>query len=353
MTRGRRNRIRERLPELGADAMLVTKLVNVRYLSGYSGSAGVLLVGAEDVFFTDSRYEEQSAREVPDCRRVIPPQNGESVLASEIAAAGIAKLAIEAANVTLATAKSWREKMTGVEFVETTGVVEELRKVKDQTEVEAMRRAAAIGDTALRESLGRLREGMTEVEFAAELEDAMRRGGSDGLSFDTIVAFGPSAAEPHHRPSERRLARGDLIKIDFGATSSGYHSDMTRTVAFGEPDPELAKIYEIVRAAQQAGVEAVAAGKTGGDVDEASRSVVEAAGHTFGHGTGHGCGLEVHEAPTLRRESGDVLGAGMAVTVEPGIYVPGLGGVRIEDLVVVTEGGCDVLTRSPKELITV
>jgi Xaa-Pro aminopeptidase len=353
VTRSRRDRIRERLPEIGADAMLVTKLVNVRYLSGFSGSAGVLLIGAEDVFFTDSRYEEQSAREVPDCRRVIPPQNGESVLASEVAAAGIARLAIEASHVTLATAKSWSEKMAGVSFVETTGVVEELRKVKDPTEVEAMRRAAAIGDAALTESLGRLREGMTEASFAAELEDAMRRAGSQGLSFDTIVAFGPSAAEPHHRPGAHRLQRGDLVKLDFGATFGGYHSDMTRTVAFGEPDPELAKIYEIVRAAQQAGLEAVAAGTTGGHVDEASRSVVEAAGHSFGHGTGHGCGLEVHEAPTLRKESDDLLGAGMAVTVEPGIYLPGLGGVRIEDLVVVTEGGCDILTRSPKELITV
>jgi len=354
MTKARRDRVREQLPELGADAMLVTKLVNVRYLSGFSGSAGMLLVGSEDLFFTDSRYEEQSAREVPDARRVIPAAGQEKVLAGEVVAAGIGKLAIEASHVTLAQAKQWREDMPSVSLIETTGVVEELRKVKDATEVEALRRAASLGDQGLTELLGRLREGMTEVEAAAELEDAMRRAGSEGLSFPTIVAFGESAAEPHHSPkADRRLRKGDLIKLDFGAMFGGYHSDMTRTISFGDPDPELAKIYEIVRSAQQAGVEAVASGKTGGDVDEAARSVVEQAGYSFGHGTGHGCGLEVHEAPSIRRGGDDVLGNGMAITVEPGIYLPGLGGVRIEDLVVVSNGGCDVLTRSPKELIRV
>lgn len=353
MTRDRRDRIRQRLPVLGADAMLVTKLVNVRYLTGFSGSAGVVLVGAEDVLFTDSRYEEQSAREVPDCRRVIPPKDGEKVLAAEIIGAGISKLAIEASHVTLSTASQWRENMPSVELIETTGVVEEFRKVKDPTEVEALRRASTIGDEGLRALLPRLRQGMTEVEAAAELEDAMRRAGSEGLSFPTIIAFGEQAAEPHHAPNQRRLRSGDLIKLDFGATSGGYHSDMTRTIAFGDPDPELEKIYEIVRSAQQAGVEAVASGRSGEEVDAAARSIVEAAGHSFGHGTGHGCGLEVHEAPGIRRGSDDVLSSGMAVTVEPGIYVPGLGGVRIEDLVVVTDDACDVLTRSPKELVRV
>ncbi len=353
MTVQRRDRIRERLPVLGADAMLVTKLVNVRYLTGFSGSAGVVLVGAEDVFFTDSRYEEQSAREVPDARRIVPPKDGDKVLASEITDAGITKLAIEASHVTLATARAWHENMPSVELVETTGVVEELRTVKDAAEVEAMRRAAAIGDEGLAALLPRLREGMTEVEVAAELEDAMRRAGSDGLSFPTIVAFGENAAEPHHSPKGRRLRRGDIVKLDFGATKDGYHSDMTRTIAFGDLEPELEKIYEIVRSAQQAGVDAVAAGRSGEEVDAAARGVVEAAGHSFGHGTGHGCGLEVHEAPGIRRGSDDVLSPGMAVTVEPGIYLPGLGGVRIEDLVVVTDGACDVLTRSPKELVRV
>ena len=353
MTKQRRDRVRERLPELGADAMLVTKLVNVRYLTGFSGSAGILLIGTEDLLFTDSRYDVQSAREVPDCRRVIPAPGEEKVLAREVMAAGIGKLAVEATHVTLDQAKQWLEQMPAVSFVETTGVVEQLRKVKDQTEVEKLRRAASFGDEGLAALLGRLKEGMTETEVAAELEDTMRRAGSDGLSFPTIVAFGESAAEPHHRPGDRTLKRGDLVKLDFGATYDGYHSDMTRTISFGPPDPELAKIYEIVRRAQQAGVDAVASGKNAGAVDDAARSIVEQAGYSFGHGTGHGCGLEVHEAPGVRRGSDDVLTSGMAVTVEPGIYLPELGGVRIEDLVVVTDGACDVLTRSPKELIRV
>jgi Xaa-Pro aminopeptidase len=353
MTKTRRDAVRERLPEIGADAMLVTKLVNVRYLTGFSGSAGIVFIGGEDVFFTDSRYEEQSAREVADARRVIPAAGQEKVLATEVTNQGIGKLAIEAAHVTLAQAKRWREEMPGVTLIETTGVVEELRKVKDAGEIEALRKAAAIGDRGLAELLGRLKEGMTEVELAAELEDTMRRAGSDGLSFPTIIAFGENAAEPHHSPKERRLRRGDFIKLDFGATSGGYHSDMTRTISFGEPDPELAKIYEIVRSSQQAGVEAVAAGATGAEVDGASRTIVEQAGYTYGHGTGHGCGLEVHEAPTANKTSEDVLKPGMTVTVEPGIYLPGLGGVRIEDLVVVTDNGCDILTRSPKELVKV
>jgi Xaa-Pro aminopeptidase len=353
MTRSRRDRVREGLPQLGADAMLVTKLVNVRYLTGFSGSAGTVLIGAEDVFFTDSRYDEQSARELPDVRRVIPKPGEEKVTVREITSAGIPKLAIEAAHVTLAQAKQWREDMPSVELVETTDVVEQLRKVKDAAEIEALRKAAAIGDRGLADLLGRLREGMTEVDVAAELEDAMRRAGSEGLSFPTIIAFGEMAAEPHHRPGERRLKTGDLIKCDFGATYDGYHSDMTRTIAFGEPDPALAKIYEIVRSSQQAGVEAVAAGTTGAQVDRASRAVVEQAGYSYGHGTGHGCGLEVHEAPTANSKSDDVLQPGMTVTVEPGIYLPGVGGVRIEDLVVVTDNGCDILTRSPKELVKV
>jgi len=349
----RRDLIRERLSDISADAMLVTKLVNVRYLTGFSGSAGIMLVGVEDVFFTDSRYEEQSAREVPDCRRIIPSSAQDKVLPAEVSAQQITKLAIEATHVTLALAKRWREEMPSVSLVETSDVVEELRKVKDAAEISSLRAAAAIGDRGLAELLGRLKEGMTEVEVAAELEDTMRRAGSDGLSFPTIVAFGENAAEPHHSPNARRLKRGDFIKLDFGATSGGYHSDMTRTVAFGEPDPELAKIYEIVRSSQQAGVEAVASGATGAQVDGASRTIVEQAGYTYGHGTGHGCGLEVHEAPTANKTSEDVLKPGMTVTVEPGIYLPGLGGVRIEDLVVVTDGGCEVLTRSPKELVLV
>jgi Xaa-Pro aminopeptidase len=358
----RRDRVRARLDELGCDALLVTKPVNVRYLSGYTGSNGQLVIGSEDVFLTDPRYEEQSSKECADLRREIyatsAKQIGESAgmygaLASVVTGLGARALGVEAGHVTLQMAAAIRGAMPSVKLTETTDVVEKLRLVKDAREVEALRTACSFADHALAELLGELREGMTEIEVAAILEDRMRRAGSQGLSFDTIAAFGEQAAEPHHHPTRRALKRGDMIKVDFGATWDGYHSDMTRTVAFGDPSDDMANIYELVRASQRAGVERVRAGVTNGDVDAATRGYLQERGYDFGHGTGHGVGLEIHEAPTVRTGGTDVLEPGMVITVEPGIYVPGLGGVRIEDSVVVTEDGCDILTASPKELIKV
>lgn len=350
----RRDRIRERLGALGADVMLVTLPVNVRYLSGFSGSNGQLLVGEADVFLTDPRYEEQSAREVPGARRDVYSGGGTvKAVCAALESIGAERVAFEAHHMTVATAAAYRDALPKAAWVETTGVVEELRRTKDEAEIEAMRRACAIGDEGFSRLLGELREGMTEMEAAAALEDAMRRAGSEGLSFDTIVAFGESAAEPHHRAGARRLARGDLIKLDFGATHGGYHSDMTRTVAFGDPSGEHRAIHDLVREAQQRGVEAVRAGAACGEVDAAARGRLVEAGYDFGHGTGHGIGLEVHEAPSVRKEGADILAPGMAITVEPGIYLPGSGGVRIEDTVVVREDGCEVLTRSARELIVV
>ena len=348
----RRDALREKLERAGADAVLVTKLPNVRYLTGFSGSAGQVVVGAEDIFFTDTRYEEQSGRQTPELRReIFRSGNYWELIAAQLK--GISRLAIEAAHLTIAAGRKLAEAAPNVTLVETEGLVEGLRTVKDAGEIERIRRACAIGDEAFGDILGRLNEGLSEVDVAAMLEDSMRRGGSEGLSFDTIVAFGENAAEPHHAPGARTLRAGDLVKMDFGATFDGYHSDMTRTVAFGSPSDELAKVYDIVKAGQQAGIWAVKAGAKAADVDAAARAPLKAAGYDFGHGTGHGCGLEVHEAPGVRGESADVLGAGMTVTVEPGIYLPSIGGVRIEDLVAVTEDGCDVLTNSPKELIIV
>ncbi|MHB8511340.1 MAG: M24 family metallopeptidase [Actinomycetota bacterium] len=351
----RRDALRAKLPPLGADAILVTKLVNVRYLTGFSGSNGQLIVGAsdsDDVFFTDSRYEEQSKHQVPEIRREIFDARSawDQITAS---LSGVTRLAIEAHHMTVSSYSKLRKSLGSIEPVDTEGLVEKLREVKDQTEIELLRRACAIGDEGFKEILNRLREGMSEVELAADLEDAMRRAGSEGLSFETIAAFGESAAEPHHEPTSRRLKRGDIVKLDFGATFGGYHSDMTRTVAFGDPGDELRKIHDAVRQGQQAGCDAVAPGASGGDVDAASRAPLQALGYDYGHSTGHGCGLEVHEAPNARKEGTDILAPGMTVTVEPGIYVPGLGGVRIEDLLVVTESGYEILTQSPKELIVV
>lgn len=358
----RRDRARERLSELEIDALLITKLVNVRYCSGFSGTNGQVILGSEDVFLTDPRYETQSEHECADLRREIYSTTAKTVgesagmfgtLSAILGELGVRRLGVEAAHMTLAGARSFREKIPGVELIETTDEIEQLRRVKDEDEIKAIRAACAFGDRALDDLLGTLVEGQTEIEVAAILEDAMRRAGSEGLSFDTIVAFGEQAAEPHHSPTERRLRRGDLVKLDFGATCRGYHSDMTRTIAFGEPSAEMAGIYELVRRSQQAGLDAVRAGATCGDVDEASRGALRAHGHDFGHGTGHGVGLEIHEAPAVRTGGPDVLEPGMVITVEPGIYLPGTGGVRIEDSVVVRENGCDILTTFAKDLVTV
>jgi Xaa-Pro aminopeptidase len=242
----------------------------------------------------------------------------------------------------------------GVDLVALGSPVEPLRAVKDAEELALIRTAQELTDGAFETVTRKLAEGMTEREVAFELEAAMRQGGADGVAFDTIVAFGPNGAEPHHRPGGRALSRGDLVTMDFGALVDGYHSDMTRTVAFGEPTPWACEVYELVRRAQQVGVDAVRPGVTGGAVDRAVRSVIEADGlaDAFVHGLGHGVGLQIHELPWLRRDGADVLETDAVVTVEPGIYLEAELGVRIEDMVHVTAGGAAVLATSPKELIT-
>ena len=358
----RRERVRARLDAIGADALLVTKPVNVRYLSGYSGTNGQLLVGSEDVFMTDPRYEQQSSHEVPDVRREVYATSAKTVgeaagmfgtLSSIVSELGIRRLGVEAADMTLETARAIRDTIRGIELVETSNQVEDLRAIKDAREIEALGRAFKAADDALAALLGQLEEGMSEVDAAVILEYEMRRAGSEGVSFNTILAFGEQAAEPHHRPNARALKRGDMIKFDFGGTSDGYHSDMTRVIAFGTPSDELVDIYGLVKAAQQAGLDAVRAGKPCGDVDDAARGYLRAHGYEFGHGTGHGLGLEIHEAPPVRAGATMLMEDGMVLTVEPGVYIPGVGGVRIEDSVVVRPDGCDILSRSTKELVTV
>jgi len=360
--KARREKARAHLPALEVDALLVMKPVNVRYLTGFSGSNGQLILGAEDVFLTDPRYEEQSSHECADIRREIyytsAKMIGESAgmygtLGSVVNAMGFKRLGVEATSMTLAAARAIRGVLPNVELVETDNVVEELRAIKDESEVEALRTACMYGDRALDALLPQLKEGLTEIDVATILEFEMRRAGSQGLSFETIAAFGEQAAEPHHQPTARTLRSGDLIKLDFGATHAGYHADMTRTVAFGEPSVEMRKVYELVKGSQQAGLDAVRAGATNGDVDAAARAYLKDRGYEFGHGTGHGVGLEIHEAPAIRTGGTEPLVPGMCITVEPGIYIAGTGGVRIEDSVVVTADGCDILTRSTKELVKV
>jgi Xaa-Pro aminopeptidase len=350
----RKDRVAGRLGELGVDAIVVTRSANVRYLTGFTGSNGQALVTTgPGVFFTDGRYTEQSRREVPDMERVTYRQNFAEVVRDACAANGVRRLGFEDGALTVRAFRGLEGALQGVEFVAVGDELDRERWVKDAEEIELIQSAQDATDRAFEDILETLAVGSSERQVAQELERAMRRAGADGLSFETIVAFGENAAEPHHEPGHRTLEDGDIVKMDFGALWGGYHSDMTRTVAFGAVGSELRKIYAIVQEAQMAGVDAVRAGATGGEVDAASRGVVEAAGYgeAFSHGLGHGVGLEVHEGPGLRRDGADELPVGTVVTVEPGVYVPGLGGVRIEDMVEVRADGGRVMPSSTKDLI--
>jgi Xaa-Pro aminopeptidase len=264
----------------------------------------------------------------------------------------IRRVVIEAAGMAFKTYRELAE-VDGIELVASEDLVERLRWVKDREELGLIERAQELTDEAFDRVVPKLAEGTTEARTAFELEVAMREAGAEAMGFDTIVAFGENAAEPHHRPTDRALGPGDVVKMDFGCVVAGYHSDMTRAVAFGDPGPELREVYEVVRRAQEAGREAVRAGVKGSAPDRAARRVIEEAGYgdRFGHSLGHGVGLEIHEGPGLRVGSDDELPEGTVVTVEPGVYLPGLGGVRIEDMVEVTSDGCRALPRTTRDLV--
>jgi len=351
----RRANLIDRLPGIEVDAFLVTGLANVRYLTGFTGSNGQALVAAgESVFFTDGRYTERSRHEVPDLDRVTYSASFWETLATGAARLGVRRLGFESHHLTVRSHERLGSALgEAVELVGCDEEVERLRWVKDEEELELLRTAQAATDQAFDDVLDLLAIGVTEQQVARHLETILRRDGGDGLSFDPIVAFGENAAEPHHEPSHRMLEEGDVVTMDFGALSSGYHADMTRTVAFGEPAPELKKIHDAVRQAQQAGIDAVRQGVTGAEVDASARAVIDGAGYgdAFTHGLGHGVGLEIHEGPRLSSHYADALPARSVVTVEPGIYVPGLGGVRIEDMVEVTDDGGRVVGTSTRDLI--
>lgn len=337
--------------------MLVTDLVNVRYLSGFTGSNAALLVLAADatpVLATDGRYRTQAAQQAPDAEVVIERACGVH-LAGRAARGGAVRLGFESHVVTV-DAFTALTKAAGdsVEWVRAAGTVEALREVKDAGEIAMLRLACEAADAALTELVerGGLRPGRTEREVRNELEALMLDHGADGPSFETIVAAGPNSAIPHHRPTDAVLAAGDFVKIDFGALVAGYHSDMTRTFVLGPAAQWQREIYDLVATAQQAGRDALAPGVSLSAVDAASRQVIADAGYAenFGHGLGHGVGLQIHEAPGINATAAGTLLAGSTVTVEPGVYLPDRGGVRIEDTLVVGEATPDLLTRFPKEL---
>lgn len=355
---GRIGRLRAAMAAAGTEALLVSALANVRYCTGFTGSAGLLVVEAERAtLLTDGRYRTQVVEQlaVAGLADAVEPvvsgaQGQRDALRSLVGGPG-RRLGVEAEHLSWASVRRWSDLLDGAELVPTEGVVEGLRQVKDAGELAAMAVAAAVADAALAEVLPLLAPGRTEVAVARELDAAMRRLGAEDRAFETIVASGPNAAKPHARPTDRALRVGDPVVVDFGATRDGYRSDMTRTfVVGGEPDEALRTVYRLVQEAQSAGVGSVRPGVTTGDVDAACRDRIAAAGYgdAFEHGTGHGVGLDIHEAPSVSAGAAAILEPGVVVTVEPGVYLPGTGGVRIEDTVVVTETGCRPLTRFPK-----
>lgn len=342
--------------------MLVTDLDNVRYLSGFTGSNAALLVRVSDatpVLATDGRYRTQAAKQSPDAEVVIERACG-PYLAGRAAADGLRRVGFESHVVTVDAHRRLLDAAGEAELVRAAGTVEALREVKDAGEVALLRLACEAADAALRDLIdaGGLRPGRTEKEVRRDLESRMLDHGADGPSFETIVATGANSAIPHHRPTDAVLAEGDFVKIDFGALVSGYHSDMTRTFVLARAEDWQREIYDLVATAQRAGTDALAAGVRLSDVDAASRQVIADAGHAehFGHGLGHGVGLQIHEAPGINSAAAGTLLAGSVVTVEPGVYLPDRGGVRIEDTLVVGpdtgtgSGTPDLLTRFPKEL---
>ncbi len=354
--RARAARVRVAMADAGCDALLVTRLVNIRWLTGFTGSAAMLLVSPQDMtFVSDGRYGEQ-ARDQLAAADVDAAIEIELSMAAQrdvlrARAKGIRRLGLEADGVTWAQQRAFAtEWFPDAELIPTEGLVDRERQVKDEGEIARISLAASIADEALATVLPMLRMRPSEQAFALELDTEIRRRGAEGTSFETIVGSGPNGAKPHARPGERVVEPGDLVVIDFGAKVDGYCSDMTRTFAVGEPSPTQARMLEVVGAAQRAGVATVAAGVEVSAVDAAARGVITQAGwgEAFTHPTGHALGLEIHEHPRVSSTVDQKLVVGNVVTVEPGVYLPEHGGVRIEDTVLVTSDGCQPLTHAPK-----
>lgn len=353
----RRGALRDLLAAAAPDAsaLLVTGLVNVRYLTGFTGSNGVLLLTRDGALFgTDGRYTTQAADECPDLPTYIDRDTASAVTA-EAARNGLATLAVEAEHVSLAAYQDLEEAAGTTTLAPTRGLVEQLRRTKDDEEIGLLREACRISDAALADLLLEIRPGLTEQHVARRLESLMLDHGADAPSFETIVASGPNSAIPHHSPTDREIAAGDLLKIDFGALHRGYHADETRTFVVGrEPADWQRDLHALVATAQKAGREALRPDADARETDELVRAIIRDAGHAehYDHGLGHGVGLEIHEAPMLgpRSRAGSI-GARTPVTVEPGVYLPGRGGVRIEDTLLVTADGAESLTTTTRELL--
>jgi Xaa-Pro aminopeptidase len=355
----RLRRLRKKMAAGGVDSLLVTHLPDVMYLCGFTGSnAAVVITARRAALYTDGRYTAQAKEEARGVRVVIAKKSAQLEAIAFLLALGVAPIAFDPETTTVSTLNALRASLPKERRAKTlvplkAPLVADLRMVKDADEVERMQAAAALGDQLFNAILPAIQPGVPEVEIAAELEHAARRGGAEGMSFSTIVASGVRSSFPHGTASVAKLPGQGFVTLDFGVILRGYCSDMTRTVHMGKASVEERSAYEAVLEAQEHGVNAVAAGVTCGEVDYACRSVL--AKHKlakfFTHSTGHGVGLEIHEQPRVAKEQSKVLESGMVITIEPGVYMPGRFGIRIEDTVVVTKNGCGILTKATKAWI--
>ncbi len=352
-------KLREKLHEAGLDAFLALSLessdfANLFYLTGFPGSFGLFIVDPEPIFLTDPRYSERVRTELPYLPLREIRGNWFEGLKDELAARAHRKVGLNARTTTVKLLEVLREKIPGVEFVPVDGWVEELRMIKDEAEIDRIREAMALAERGLSWILGELKPGVTERDLALELEMWYRKNGADDVAFDPIVAFGEHSAMPHYRPhpGDRALKAGDVVLFDVGVRMKGYCSDLTRTFVYGSPSEAFRRVYGLVLRANENAIAHIKAGISGVEADGFAREVIAAGGfkEEFGHGLGHGVGIQVHEAPRLSYTSEDTLATGMVVTVEPGIYLPGKFGVRIEDLAVVREEELEVLSSFPKDL---
>ena len=336
------------------NSLLIYQPENQRYVSGFTGSEAMLIVTPDRaVLATDSRYWQQAEREAPEFSLYKVKTKYVTEMAEILAAAGHPRhIGFESTFITVDQLDQLTDAAPEVEWVATKGIVEDLRLIKDEDEIALMREAARIADEGFAFLCKTLRPGMTEKQAAWELEAYMRTHGADKIAFDLIVGSGPNGSKPHHHSQDRPIQAGEPIVLDLGAQVNGYHSDLTRTICLGQPrDGRFMEIYDIVLRAQEAARQGIRAGMSGVDADKLARDVIEAAGHgeNFGHGLGHGVGLAVHEAPRASRTSEDSLPAGATLTIEPGIYLPGWGGVRIEDLTLIDKNGVQLLSHAIKE----
>ena len=349
----RLERMRQQMLEEQIDAYVVIRPENGRYLSGFSGGEATLYISSDKaLLLTDFRYIEQAKAQAPDFEVIKVGQQDHFATLAEVGQQA-RRVGFEGDYITYMDFGKLKKAFLQAEILSLPDLVSHLRSVKDESEIKLIRQAVTIADDAFADVLRSIEIGLTEEEIGLNLEFSMRRAGASGGSFEFIIASGIRSAMPHGTASTKRVQLGEFLTMDFGAIYQGYCSDITRTVFLGNPEDKHQEVYEIVLAAQRAGIKAVAPGRTGKEVDAVARKIIEEAGYGeyFGHGLGHSVGLAIHEGPNLNMREDRVLEPGMVVTVEPGIYIPDWGGVRIEDIVLVTENGCEVLTRAPKEFI--